>query len=75
MKCLNLVVGVKIMAKTIKSMIDEAEAKKHLWNDISLDKQALKDRDKTKEEAVVLANYFEGRADAFYEALMEIRKI
>ena len=56
------------MGKTIQSLINEAELKMELWRKIAIDPQALKDRDKTKEEAVVLANFFEGRFDGLCDA-------
>ena len=56
------------MAKTIRSLIHEAELKMGMWWEIASDPQALKDRDKTKEEAAGLANYYEGRFAALIEA-------
>ena len=56
------------MAKTISSMIHEAEAKWGFWKDVAEDEQALADRNKTKEEALQLANYFEGLFDALCDA-------
>jgi hypothetical protein len=50
--------------KTLMSLIHEADIKYELWLDISIDQQALKDRDKTKNDALMLVNYFEGRRDA-----------
>lgn len=58
------------MNKTIESMILNAEAKMELWHEISNNQQALEDKGKTKEEAVVLANYFEGQFDALCEVRM-----
>ena len=55
--------------KTIKSLRDEADLKWDLWRDIADDNQALLDRGKTREEALMLANYFEGRWDALCDAL------
>ena len=56
------------MARTIQGLINEAELKMEMWREIALDPQALKDRDKTREEAVVLANFFEGRFDGLCDA-------
>ena len=56
------------MAKTIQSLMDEAEAKWGMWRDIAEDPQALDDRGKTREDAINLANYFEGRFDALCDA-------
>lgn len=56
--------------KTIQSMIWEAEIKQADWEQIADDPQALIDRGKTREEALCLANYFQGRRDA----LIEVRR-
>ncbi len=56
------------MAKTMQSLIHEAESKWQLWLEVAEDPQALEDRNKTKEEAVVLANFFEGRFDGLCDA-------
>ena len=58
--------------KTLRSMISEAESKRQLWLAISNDPDALKDRGKTKEEAVILANYFEGKYDGLCDVSKEI---
>ncbi len=50
--------------KTLQSMIHEADLKREMWEDISRDPLALLDRGKTKKEAQMLANYFEGSYDA-----------
>lgn len=55
------------MSKTISSLIFDAETKMDMWLDISNDNVALSDRNKTRQEALLLANYFEGKLDAFYE--------
>ena len=55
--------------KTLHSLINDAEIKKQFWLDVANDPQALKDRNKTKEDADVLANYFEGKYDGLCEAL------
>jgi len=57
------------MAKTIQSMIHDAETRMDMWTGIAHDKEALTDRDKTKEQALILANYFEGRRDGLCDAL------
>lgn len=57
------------MPKTIKSLIYEAEAKQQMWLEFSEDETALKDRNKTREEALRLADYFEGKVDGLTEAL------
>ena len=55
--------------KTLTTLINDAEIKRQLWLDIANDPQALKDRGKTKEDAGVLASYFEGKYDGLCEAL------
>ena len=55
--------------KTLQSLISEAEQKSDMWKQIADDPQALTDREKTREEALMLANYFEGRADGLCDAL------
>jgi len=57
------------MSKNIKSLIFESEEKRSFWEQIANDPKALKDREKTREEALMLANYFEGKADGFCELL------
>lgn len=59
-----LTCGIVGVGKTLDSMIFEAEEKMELWNEIAIDEQALVDRNKTREEAIVLANYFEGKFDS-----------
>jgi hypothetical protein len=61
------------MSKTIKSMIFDAEIKWAMWLEISEDERALKDRCKSKKEAIELANYFEGRFDALIDARNELK--
>lgn len=56
------------MVKTIHSLINEARTKQEFWEDTANDKVALEDRGKTKEEAIFLANYFEGKFDGLCEA-------
>jgi len=56
------------MSKTIKSLLHEAELKWDMWREISDDPQALEDRMITREDAIILANYFEGRFDALCDA-------
>lgn len=53
--------------RTLESLIHEAQTKMDLWLDIANDPQALKDRVKTRNEALMLSNYFEGRLDALYD--------
>lgn len=55
------------MAKTINSMFLEAEALRDMWMEISEDPQALRDRNKTKSQAIALYCYFEGQCDALVE--------
>lgn len=55
--------------KTLKTLRDEASIKMVMWNDIAFDEKALKDRNKSKSEALILANYFEGKFDAFNQAI------
>jgi hypothetical protein len=54
--------------KTIKSLIEEADRKWDMWLEIADDPQALTDRNKTREEAICLANFFEGRFDGLCDA-------
>ena len=56
------------MSKTITSLIFDAKTKWDMWKEVSLDDVALKDRNKTKEEADALANYFEGQFDGLIYA-------
>lgn len=56
------------MIKTITSLINEARTKQEFWQDTARDAEALEDRNKTKEEAIILANYFEGKFDGLCEA-------
>ena len=51
----------------IKVFLEGAEARQKMWEEIASDPQAIKDRNITRESALRLANYFEGRADAFRE--------
>jgi len=62
------------MPKTIQSLITEAEIHQLKWEDFAEDKQALDDLNKTKEEALQLANFFEGRRDGLCDALPFINK-
>ena len=55
--------------KTLESLIHEAELKWNMWSEIAESKADLEDRNKTKEEAIVLANFFEGRFDGLFDAL------
>lgn len=56
--------------KTISSCKDEAFMKWQDWLEIANDPVALSDRKKTKDEALQLASYFEGRFDAFTDAMV-----
>ena len=49
--------------KSIKSLIHEAETKWSMWIEISESEEFLTDRGKTKQEALMLANFFEGKFD------------
>ena len=62
------------MAKTIQSMLKESEIKKQYWQETACDSQALEDLNKTERQAECLESYYEGRADAFHEALNLKRK-
>lgn len=63
------------MPKTLSSLIDEARMKWDLWDEISKDEVALTDRGKTREEALMLVNYFEGRFDALCDARIVSRDL
>lgn len=54
------------MAKTINSLLNEAHTKWNFWLHITDDE--LKDRNKTRLEAQMLAQYFEGRVDGLSAA-------
>ena len=56
------------MAKTIKSSLHDAKTKWDMWLLISQDEDALRDRNKSSNDAINLASYFEGKFDAFIEA-------
>ena len=58
------------MSKTIKSLISEADQKLDMWKEISEDPAALVDRHKTKADALMLVNYFEGRYGALCDAML-----
>ena len=53
------------MSKTLTSLAHEAETKRDLWLSTSLDKDALKDRDMHKDDALCLYNYWCGKYDAY----------
>jgi len=55
--------------KTIESMITEAEGRMDLWQEIADDPKALKDRNKTREQALNLFEYFDGMRAGLCEAL------
>ncbi len=55
----------------IKAMIYEAETKKNQWAKKADDADALAVAKKTREEALALASYFEGK----YDALLEVIKV
>ena len=55
----------------IKAMIYEAETKKNQWAKKADDVDALVVAKKTREEALALASYFEGK----YDALLEVIKV
>ena len=57
------------MSKTMQSLISEAEIKEKMWLEIADDNQALSDRLKSREQALQLANFFEGRRDGLCDAL------
>jgi hypothetical protein len=59
----------------IQELIDEAEKKYLRWYDIANDPDDLADSGKTGEEAMCLANYYEGRYDAFVEVLGLLSKV
>ena len=54
--------------KTLQSLITEAVTKWDMWLEIADDPQALIDREKTRNEALMLANFFEGRFNALCDA-------
>lgn len=58
----------------VNALLEAAEARMDLWAEIASDPVALEDRDKTKEEAKVLASYFEGKVDVLYAVTSILRK-
>ena len=56
------------MPKTFKSEQFEARTKWEQWQSIADDPVALSDRDKSRNQALQLASYFEGKYDAWCEA-------
>lgn len=50
--------------KKLEKEIKDAAARWELWEDIAEDDQALADRGKTREQAMHLAGFFEGRFTA-----------
>jgi len=56
------------MNKSLTSLISEASQKWRMWQNTAMDTIALRNRNKTKEEAIILASYFEGRFDALCDA-------
>lgn len=49
--------------KTLNEMMLEAQMKQAQWLEIADDPQALLDRNKSRCQALMLANYFEGKYD------------
>ena len=56
------------MSKTLTSVAEEYRAKQSLWVEIANDPVALTDRGKTKNEAFIIASYYEGKFDGIIEA-------
>lgn len=54
---------------TIKSLIYAAETKKKSWEKTINDPVALEKTGKTRDEAIALINYFEGKYDAYLDVL------
>ena len=59
--------------KTIRSLIEECETRTNYWRDVAHDKQSLVDLDKTREQALCLQNYFEGKYDGLVDAKRLLR--
>jgi hypothetical protein len=59
------------MAKTIESLREDAEIRMTFWKDTAEDQEAMDDRGKSYSDCLILANYFEGKLDA-YKAAMEL---
>ncbi len=57
------------MTKTIQSMIHDAQTRLDMWASRINDKEALTDLNRTREEVVALANYFEGKRDGLVDAM------
>jgi len=49
--------------KTVSNEVEACRVSWQRWLDIANDPKALEDRGKTREQAMYLANYFEGRHD------------
>ena len=55
--------------KDMRSMVFDAQTKCDMWKEISEDSVVLKDRGKTKEQALYLTGYYEGKLDALIEVM------
>ena len=60
--------------KTVLSLKHEANNNMDLWQSIMDDEEALEDRRKTREQAIRLFEYYQGRFDAFCEALTVLNR-
>ena len=58
---------------SINSEIQAAEAQKEMWEQIAVNKQALLDKNKTNTDAIILANYYEGKRDGLIDARKYIK--
>ena len=57
------------MKDSIEKLIEEAAAKQNFWFKASSNSVALEVTSKTRKEALILANYFEGKYDGLCDAL------
>tara|TARA_R110000851_G_scaffold11354_1_gene39872 strand:- start:187 stop:852 length:666 start_codon:yes stop_codon:yes gene_type:complete len=59
----------QLLAKTIESLREDAEIQMTFWNDTAKDQEAMDDRGKSYSECLIVANYFEGKVDAYNDAM------
>ena len=57
------------MKDSIEKLIEDANAKQQFWFEASNNPTALEITSKTRKEALILANYFEGKYDGLCDAL------
>ena len=55
--------------KALRDMINDAEISRKFWEDAANDPEALRALDKSRDRALMLENYFEGKYDGLCDAL------